>query len=348
MQTQLALDVSPIYSYPIIQSRSAVKSHQELSHSISGHELEWRKGEVNTRLFRYNLEQISMMVLGYGAEVEIQAAKFQGFSLVQIPLRGTTEIISDGVSVIAKPGETVIVTPKEKVQTLWQLGCEQLLLKIPHHLISCLDQAWVSPHLRPQNTSNLRPAYKIQPQITQQWYALLQQLVMLPNLYGTKGLSSVWLRHFETNIALFLLSHQPSLDQKEATTLLPNQSHIKPTGDINQTRLLQIKHYAQAHLTEKITLADLARVAGVSTRTLNVMCHQQIGMSPMTWLRSIRLDAVRQALLSNPKKSITELALAHGFEHLGRFSFYYQQRFGELPKDTGQNLTKTPKSTINE
>ncbi|AQS50586.1 hypothetical protein PAEH1_01685 [Paenalcaligenes hominis] len=348
MQTQLALDVSPIYSYPIIQSRSAVKSHQELSHSISGHELEWRKGKVNTRLFRYNLEQISMMVLGYGAEVEIQATKFQGFSLVQIPLRGTTEIISDGVSVMAGPGETVIVTPKEKVQTLWQLGCEQLLLKIPHHLISHLAQESVSPQLRPQGTSALYPAYKIQPQITQQWHALLQQLIMLPSLYGKKGLNSVWLRHFESNIALFLLSHQPSLDQKEATTLLPNQSHIKLTGDINQTRLLQIKHYAQAHLTEKITLADLASVVGVSTRTLNVLCHRQVGMSPMTWLRSIRLDAVRQALLSNPKKSITELALAHGFEHLGRFSFYYQQRFGELPKDTGQKPTKTPKSTINE
>ena len=348
MQTQLALDVSPIYSYPIIQSRSAVKSHQELSHSISGHELEWRKGKVNTRLFRYNLEQISMMVLGYGAEVEIQAAKFQGFSLVQIPLRGTTEIISDGVSVIAKPGETVIVTPKEKVQTLWQLGCEQLLLKIPHHLISHLAQESVSPQLRPQGTSALCPAYKIQPQITQQWYALLQQLVMLPNLYGKKGLNSVWLRHFETNIALFLLSHQPSVDQTETTPLLPKQNHTSITTDINQNRLIQLKRYVQAHLTEKITLAHLAQVAGVSTRTLNVLCHRQVGMSPMTWLRTVRLDAVRQALLANSTTSITELALAHGFDHLGRFSAYYQARFGELPKDTGQNLTKTAKSTINE
>jgi len=32
--------------------------------------------------------------------------------------------------------------------------------------------------------------------------------------------------------------------------------------------------------------------------------------------------------------NVTAIALDHGFGHLGRFSAYYRQRFGELPRET--------------
>ena len=39
-------------------------------------------------------------------------------------------------------------------------------------------------------------------------------------------------------------------------------------------------------------------------------------------------------MLFRSGQSVTEVAYAHGFEHLGRFSAYYRERFGELPSDT--------------
>ncbi|NLZ12221.1 MAG: AraC family transcriptional regulator [Alcaligenaceae bacterium] len=54
----------------------------------------------------------------------------------------------------------------------------------------------------------------------------------------------------------------------------------------------------------------------------------------MVLLRNMRLDAVRHTLQTSPGANVTTIALDHGFGHLGRFSAYYRERFGELPRDT--------------
>jgi AraC-like DNA-binding protein len=53
----------------------------------------------------------------------------------------------------------------------------------------------------------------------------------------------------------------------------------------------------------------------------------------MTVLRQARLDAAHRCLRQGGQ-TVTEVAYAHGFEHLGRFSAYYRERFGELPSVT--------------
>ena len=45
-----------------------------------------------------------------------------------------------------------------------------------------------------------------------------------------------------------------------------------------------------------------------------------------------------ELLTPGPRKSVTEVALALGFSHLGRFSSGYHEKFGELPSATrGRN-----------
>ena len=59
-----------------------------------------------------------------------------------------------------------------------------------------------------------------------------------------------------------------------------------------------------------------------------INCHNH---SPMVLLRNRRLDAVRARLLQQPSPCVTDAALEFGFGHLGRFSSYYRERFGEAP-----------------
>lgn len=91
--------------------------------------------------------------------------------------------------------------------------------------------------------------------------------------------------------------------------------------------------YIEAHLAEPMTLGDITRAAGCSTRTLNNAFQEHFAVSPMTRVRQLRLDRVRAELLDGTA-SVTEVACRWGFTHLGRFSAAYHEHFGELPSET--------------
>jgi len=59
-------------------------------------------------------------------------------------------------------------------------------------------------------------------------------------------------------------------------------------------------------------------------------------LTPLTFLRQQRFHTTRQKLLSaSPKHTtVTHIAYANGFYHLGRFSANYRQLFGNLPSKT--------------
>jgi AraC-like DNA-binding protein len=96
------------------------------------------------------------------------------------------------------------------------------------------------------------------------------------------------------------------------------------------------KEYMLEHLEEPISVADVAEAAGVSARTLFREFRKRHGISPMAFLKERRLEAAQRALLAaDPReRSVTDIALDHGFSHFGRFSVEYKRTFRETPSDT--------------
>ncbi|MEJ7806329.1 MAG: helix-turn-helix transcriptional regulator [Telluria sp.] len=74
--------------------------------------------------------------------------------------------------------------------------------------------------------------------------------------------------------------------------------------------------------------------AGVSVRSLYAGFKEYCGVSPLQYLRMLRLDGARQALLNAPDCHIASIAMHWGFGHLGRFSMEYKERFGESPSQS--------------
>jgi AraC-like DNA-binding protein len=87
---------------------------------------------------------------------------------------------------------------------------------------------------------------------------------------------------------------------------------------------------------EPPSLAELARAAGTSERTLHEAFRRRFGTSPAAHLRGLRLQAARDALLAAEPDvaTVARIALEHGFAHPGRFATAYRARFGEAPGDT--------------
>jgi AraC-like DNA-binding protein len=81
---------------------------------------------------------------------------------------------------------------------------------------------------------------------------------------------------------------------------------------------------------------EICKMLGVSNRMLTTCCQEALGMSPRRYFRVRQLNLAHRALkwASPQTTSVTEIATAHGFWELGRFSAAHQALFGELPSAT--------------
>ena len=96
-----------------------------------------------------------------------------------------------------------------------------------------------------------------------------------------------------------------------------------------------VEHIRQADLST-LNLAALSTAAGVSQRTLEYAFQEKLGLSPMAFVRQLRLHALRRELLACQlgEANVTELAYHLGFTQLGRLAGDYRRTFGELPSHT--------------
>ncbi len=99
--------------------------------------------------------------------------------------------------------------------------------------------------------------------------------------------------------------------------------------------LRRAEEYIHAHLDESILLARLSRASGVSPRTLQQSFRKYRGMSPMEYIRKVRLEQAHRRLADPADdNSVSRIALDCGFTHLSRFARAYRDRYGELPSRT--------------
>jgi AraC family ethanolamine operon transcriptional activator len=96
------------------------------------------------------------------------------------------------------------------------------------------------------------------------------------------------------------------------------------------------RDYIEAHLKQPIPLSQVAVDAGVSIRTLELAFREVLGVTPLEYILTRRLNRVRQHLLDKGRVmgTLADLAVEYGLFHLGRFSREYKALFGELPSET--------------
>ncbi|MBS0512795.1 MAG: AraC family transcriptional regulator [Proteobacteria bacterium] len=329
--------LAPLYGNCLFRSDERVTVHDYVARELIDHELRWKRGRPDVAMYKGQASRMQVYLLRYGAEVEVTPQPFDDFALVHTSLTGAAEIESDAHRIELAEGRTAVLAPRQRLRLRWYPGTEQLIVKVPHALLRDVAGSEEDQPL------GLPPGFMFARAHGAQWSLLLQSLLnvtTMPGAPGAAGMSRAWLEHFERNLALFLLTHQPDGLPAGAPIAGPGgvaqmeAAGEAPLRDGGDGRLAALMEYMEARLCAPITLEDLARAAGSSVRTLNQLCHRHYGVTPMDLLRNLRLDAVHARLRLHPELSITETALAFGFGHPGRFAQYYQARFNELPRQT--------------
>lgn len=100
-----------------------------------------------------------------------------------------------------------------------------------------------------------------------------------------------------------------------------------------QTRnpiLLAIVGHMQKNLEEPLSLEELTDKTGYSRRHIERVFKTNLGQSPGTYYRNLRLDHAR-TLLSTTNKRLIDIAAASGFVSVSHFSRLFKARYGISP-----------------
>lgn len=117
------------------------------------------------------------------------------------------------------------------------------------------------------------------------------------------------------------------------TTLLeaaqrPAQTRAAPTT------VRRAMRYMDEHAHDPITVEDVALAVHISTRGLQYAFRRATGLTPMAYLRRVRLSRAHVDLQSPEGGSVAAVARRWGFPHVSRFAAYYRDAYGRNPSRT--------------
>lgn len=86
----------------------------------------------------------------------------------------------------------------------------------------------------------------------------------------------------------------------------------------------------RAALEDPVSPMEIAQDLGISARQLERLFGRYFNTSPSRYYMELRLDRARNLLLQT-EMSISEVAIASGFQSVGHFSRLYRKSFGTMP-----------------
>jgi len=169
-------------------------------------------------------------------------------------------------------------------------------------------------------------------------------------LHVDQGALHACQHHIQTLLDLNSSSTAPTLQQDNVIAMLLT---MLDTGAIESEACASLvrrrrivsdaRDYAMNNQDLAVTVPMLCDYLHVSRRTLQYCFEDVLGISPMSYLRSLRLNGVRRQLLhgaagicASPR--IGDIAAAWGFTNFSQFSCDYKKLFGVSPSDAIKSL----------
>jgi AraC-like DNA-binding protein len=95
--------------------------------------------------------------------------------------------------------------------------------------------------------------------------------------------------------------------------------------------------FIEANADLDVSVTDIARAAGTTSRTVQLSFRRHLDTTPMAYLRGVRLERAHRQLRSlgpDDGVSVTEVAARWGFASPSRFGRYYRAAYGVTPGHT--------------
>ncbi len=271
------------------------------------------------------LQDVSLHYLDYGASVRVRCDALDSFYLIVMPLAGRAKFVCGGQETICDEGNAAIFSTSRNFRLDWRADCKSLIARIERKAVDDKLAGYIGwarrpvefrPYLATDSGCGLLFKDNVR--------AIVRQLDKGTDLLSSSILSG---ELEQMLLGILLLGHQHT----HSDLLDGSHDRAPPRSTIAAAE------YIEANADRTVTLEHLSRAAGVSGRALQKSFQNRYGLSPMEFLRRVRLARVHAELeRADPASDITVtgIALRWGFSHLGRFSSAYRRQFGERPSAT--------------
>lgn len=295
-------------------TRNMDEARERIAEVLQPHRLEPGKGTGDTECF---LDHLPLVDAGVGAirfgAARVDVTEIADYYLFLATRTGSAVIRVDGEEHCIDPHHGVIIAPGERMVGHFSADCEQFFVRIGQRAITAhLGRG----QIRFRRAVNLADA-RIYP-----WLALLQTMACEPQAYQQMQAHGALMADYERLLVGLLLAGQDY-----------QQPHRRAVGAVPGC-VKRAEDFIHAMFSEQIALENIAQAARVPTRTLLESFRRFRDISPIRFLRDVRLDHARELLRNGEVATTAEAAMNAGIMHLGRFSRDYADRFGERPSET--------------
>ena len=281
-----------------------------------------------TRVHEAKIGRSALVYITYGTAVSIETDCLNHCYLVQVPWEGSAEVSSQAANEVFLPGTASIISPRDPLTMRWSKDCSFYTVRLNRSTLEKKLAKLIGCEL--QEPLAFHSAFDLTTQQGRHWVNAVNFVRrQLEPANGQPVIDSV-LEQFEDMLCLMLLqSHSHNYTAQLFGT----------PGKIIPKSIKRACDYIGDNLHQPISIDELATACGVAPATLTRHFKLYIGQSPMEYIREQKLEAVYQLLSrSTLDKSVTDIAMQYGFNHLGRFAEYYRKRYGELPSSTLKQL----------
>lgn len=266
-----------------------------------------------------SLGAVSVHSLVFGAPTMVDADPLESWILVSTPLRGRLGVSSEGVDRDVLPGESIVLDSFRRFRLRFNADCRLLTFRFERSFVERAMAELRGENALSQIRCGLEGPGSARDAAT--WRAVASLLVRESCSRSSAPRHPLLQKQLVRTAVAALAETHP----------LQTVNEIPSGGPPTTTAVRLVVSLINKQPAFPYQVSDLARCAGVSVRVLQEAFSRQLGTTPMSFLRDVRLRRAHDDLTSGRTKTVAEAADRWGFTNLGRFAGQYRDMYGRLP-----------------
>ncbi len=309
----------------VFQSKDADEIIQFVGKRLAPHRMDISTDNSITADLRYmSLASAQIVDIQYGSDVKIAPDEPDDYHLVHAALTGCSTAHTNHSVYEMRPNNLHVTSVGRPTRIHMTANCRHLTVRLSRALVDSVLQDTLN--ITASRPVSFAPEVSADSELPMMWRDLLMHILRQATLAPRTMNTASTQKQYATMMAELLLVHH-NHNYSDAIQRYSN--------DVSPWHVRRARDIIHNSLDDGLSVVTLAQEVGVSVRSLQNGFRDFLGMTPVEYIRSHRLEQLHKALRTAPSESsVTDLMLSCGISSFGRYAQYYKQHYGCSPSDT--------------